>query len=137
MVMEVFLVSVASFLQEIPSATSSHFGPGSPRKQRYELPRRQFRAEGGPGERTGTPSPGVLDRVDPIANSYGLQCRLKLLPKFTESGTDSCLHSPKRLIQLCRHLRVSQFEKKRAFDHLPLFGREDLHGGLQGLFLLP
>src|SRR6266853_3027345 len=112
------------------------FPAGSARTQRYELPRRRFPAEGGPAERTGTPSPGVLDRVDPISNSYGLQCRLELLPEFTESGTDSCLHGPKRLIQLCRHFRVSQFGKKRALDHLPLFRREDLQGVLQDLVLL-
>src|SRR5260370_37854784 len=112
------------------------FPAGSARKQRYELPRRRFPAEGGPAERTGTPSPGVLDRVDPISNSYGLQCRLELLPEFTESGTDSCLHGPKRLIQPCRHFRVSQFGKKRALDHLPLFRREDPQAVLQDLVLL-
>src|SRR5258708_6233507 len=63
-------------------------------------------------------------------------CRPELLPEFTESGTDSSLHGPKRLIQLRRHLRVSQFGKKRAFDHLPLFRREDLQGILQNPVLL-
>src|SRR5260370_10791922 len=109
---------------------------GSRGKQRYDLPLRQLRAKEGSARRTGTPNPGVLGRVDPILNSYALPCCFELLPEFTQSGTDSCLHGPKRLIQLCRDLLVSPFGEERAFDYLPLLRRDDLQGVLQCSVLL-